>query len=80
MALDLTLQMLKKAAQRCAALGRDNVSFREANAAELPFADGAFGAVVTRLSVHHFDHNLRGFTEQLLELFDGLNCIHFFSL
>src|ERR1700675_3868864 len=54
-AFDLTPQMLKKAAQRCAEAGLDNVTFREGNAAELPFADAAFDAVVTRLSVHHFD-------------------------
>src|ERR1700732_1788277 len=38
-AFDLTPQMLKKAAQRCAEAGLGNVSFREGNAAELPFAD-----------------------------------------
>jgi ubiquinone/menaquinone biosynthesis C-methylase UbiE len=52
-AFDLTPEMLKKAAQRCAGLA--NVSFREGNANELPFADAAFDAAVTRLSVHHFD-------------------------
>ena len=52
-AFDLTPEMLKKAAQRCAGLA--NVAFREGNAAELPFADASFDAVVTRLSVHHFD-------------------------
>ena len=54
-AFDLTPEMLKKAAQRCKEAGLANVSFREGNAAELPFADAAFDAVVTRLSVHHFD-------------------------
>ena len=54
-AFDLTPQMLKKAAQRCAEAGLANVTFREGNATELPFADAAFDAVVTRLSVHHFD-------------------------
>jgi ubiquinone/menaquinone biosynthesis C-methylase UbiE len=58
-AFDLTAAMLDKAAQRCAAAGRDNVSFREGNAADLPFADAAFDAVVTRLSVHHFDQPAR---------------------
>jgi SAM-dependent methyltransferase len=55
--------MLTKAAQRCAAAGRDNVSFREGNAADLPFSDAAFDAVVTRLSVHHFDQPARVFSE-----------------
>ena len=58
-AFDLTPQMLKKAAQRCAEAGLDNVTFREGNAAELPFADAAFDAAVTRLSVHHFDRPSR---------------------
>jgi ubiquinone/menaquinone biosynthesis C-methylase UbiE len=58
-AFDLTPQMLKKAAQRCAEAGVDNVTFREGNAAALPFADAAFDAAVTRLSVHHFDRPSR---------------------
>ena len=62
-AFDLTPRMLEKAAQRCAAAGRDNVSFREGNAERLPFADGVFDAVVTRLSVHHFDQPARVFAE-----------------
>jgi ubiquinone/menaquinone biosynthesis C-methylase UbiE len=62
-AFDLTPQMLKKAAQRCAAAGLGNVSFREGTANELPFADAAFDAVVTRLSVHHFDRPGRVMSE-----------------
>jgi ubiquinone/menaquinone biosynthesis C-methylase UbiE len=60
-AFDLTPEMLTKAAQRCAGLG--NVTFREGNAAELPFADADFDAVVTRLSVHHFDRPGRAMSE-----------------
>jgi ubiquinone/menaquinone biosynthesis C-methylase UbiE len=62
-AFDLTTAMLAKAAQRCAAAGRGNVSFREGDATDLPFADAAFDAVVTRLSVHHFDRPARVFAE-----------------
>jgi ubiquinone/menaquinone biosynthesis C-methylase UbiE len=62
-AFDLTPQMLKEAAQRCAGAGLDNVTFREGNATELPFADAAFDAVVTRLSVHHFDRPARVMSE-----------------
>jgi ubiquinone/menaquinone biosynthesis C-methylase UbiE len=62
-AFDLTAAMLEKAAQRCAAAGRRNVSFHEGNATDLPFADAAFDAVVTRLSVHHFDRPARVFAE-----------------
>src|SRR5437879_3543772 len=58
-AFDLTPQMLKKAAQRCSEAGVDNVTFREGNAAALPFANAAFDAAVTRLSVHHFDRPKR---------------------
>ena len=60
-AFDLTPEMLKKAAQRCAGLA--NVGFREGNAAEMPFADASFDAVVTRLSVHHFDRPGRVMSE-----------------
>jgi ubiquinone/menaquinone biosynthesis C-methylase UbiE len=62
-AFDLTPQMLKKAAQRCAEAGLDNVTFREGNATKLPFADAAFDAAVTRLSVHHFDRPVRVMSE-----------------
>jgi ubiquinone/menaquinone biosynthesis C-methylase UbiE len=58
-AFDLTPQMLKKAAQRCSEAGVDNVTFREGNAAALPFSNAAFDAAVTRLSVHHFDRPSR---------------------
>ena len=62
-AFDLTPQMLKKAAQRCAEAGLGNVTFKEGNAAELPFADATFDAAVTRLSVHHFDRPGRVMSE-----------------
>ncbi|HEY5127116.1 MAG TPA: methyltransferase domain-containing protein [Bradyrhizobium sp.] len=62
-AFDLTPEMLKKAAQRCAESGLGNIAFREVNAAELSFAGAAFDALVTRLSVHHFDRPKRVFDE-----------------
>lgn len=52
--LDLTPGMLKQAEQRCARAGRTNVTLKLGSASELPFADGEFDGVVTRLSVHHF--------------------------
>src|SRR6266478_2451459 len=70
-ACDLTPQMLTKAAQRCADAGLDNVTFREGNATELPFADAAFDAVVTRLSVHHFDRPGRAMSEVFRVLCPG---------
>jgi ubiquinone/menaquinone biosynthesis C-methylase UbiE len=62
-AFDLTPEMLKKAAQRCNQAGLCNVTFREGNATELPFASDSFDAVVTRLSVHHFDRPGRVISE-----------------
>jgi ubiquinone/menaquinone biosynthesis C-methylase UbiE len=62
-AFDLTPEMLKKAAQRCSDAGLGNISFREGNAAELPFADASFDAAVTRLSVHHFERPGRVISE-----------------
>ena len=62
-AFDLTPGMLKKAEQRCSEAGLAMSASVEGNAAELPFADGAFDAVVTRLSVHHFDRPGRVMSE-----------------
>lgn len=58
-AFDITPEMLRRAEQRCAQAGRKNVTFKEGSATELPFADGAFDGVVTRLSVHHFQEPRR---------------------
>lgn len=52
--IDVTPEMLQKARQRCSGLSRTNVDFVQGDAARLPFASGAFDAVFTRLSVHHF--------------------------
>ena len=54
-AFDLTPEMLTKARQRCAEAGLTNVTFREGSATALPFPDACFDAVVTRLSIHHFE-------------------------
>jgi ubiquinone/menaquinone biosynthesis C-methylase UbiE len=55
-AFDLTAEMLSQARQRCTRSGFSNVTFRQGSATEMPFADGSFDAVVTRLSLHHFQH------------------------
>ncbi|HTC12495.1 MAG TPA: methyltransferase domain-containing protein [Acetobacteraceae bacterium] len=52
---DLTPEMLRQAQERCAKAGRSNVTFQQGSATALPFPDGSFDGVVTRLSVHHFD-------------------------
>lgn len=54
-AFDLTPEMLAKARQRCAAARLSNVTFKEGSATDLPFAEKTFDAVVTRLSIHHFE-------------------------
>jgi ubiquinone/menaquinone biosynthesis C-methylase UbiE len=54
-AFDLTPEMLRQAQERCAKAGRRNVTFQQGSATALPFPDGSFDGVVTRLSVHHFD-------------------------
>lgn len=52
--IDATPEMLAKAERRCREAGLSNVGFRPGDAENLPFEDGAFDAVVTRLSLHHF--------------------------
>lgn len=54
-AFDLTREMLRQARTRCAKAGLTNVRFEQGSATALPFPDGSFDGVVTRLSVHHFD-------------------------
>lgn len=53
-AFDLTPEMLEKARQRCEKAGLTNVRFEIGKAEQLPFEGGRFDAVVTRLTIHHF--------------------------
>ncbi len=53
-AFDATPEMLKKARQRCADAGLDNVQFEQGDAETMPFEDKTFDGVVTRLAIHHF--------------------------
>ncbi|MGE0056682.1 MAG: class I SAM-dependent methyltransferase [Dehalococcoidia bacterium] len=53
--LDLTPEMLKRAAKRCTDAGRENAAFVLGNSKRLPFADASFDVVVTRSAIHHFD-------------------------
>lgn len=53
-AFDATEAMIGKARARCEAAGLGNVAFRIGDAHALPFADGQFDGVVSRLAVHHF--------------------------
>ncbi|MFT5175942.1 MAG: ubiquinone/menaquinone biosynthesis C-methylase UbiE [Gammaproteobacteria bacterium] len=62
-AFDVTPAMLDKARQRCANAGRDNVEFQHGDAEHLPFDDGVFDGVVTRLAIHHFQDPARVLNE-----------------
>jgi ubiquinone/menaquinone biosynthesis C-methylase UbiE len=50
--VDASADMLARARARCDGIG--NAGFRTADAEDLPFPDGAFDGVVSRLAVHHF--------------------------
>lgn len=70
-AFDLTPEMLRKAAQRCAKAGLSNVKFEQGSATDLPFAENFFDAVVTRLAIHHFTEPRRVFDEMFRVLRPG---------
>ncbi len=54
-ASDLTMQMLKKAQEYISEEGGvENVTFREADAEDLPFPAGSFTIVTCRIAPHHF--------------------------
>ncbi|MFA5515790.1 MAG: methyltransferase domain-containing protein [Desulfuromonadales bacterium] len=54
-ASDLTMQMLKKAQEYISEEGKvENVTFREADAEDLPFPAGAFTLLTCRIAPHHF--------------------------
>jgi SAM-dependent methyltransferase len=51
--VDFTPKMLELARERCRTAGFDNGRFELGQAETLPFPDGSFAAVVTRLMLHH---------------------------
>lgn len=54
-ASDLTMQMLKRAQEYISEEGKvENVTFREADAEDLPFPAGAFTLLTCRIAPHHF--------------------------
>jgi len=53
--VDLTPAMLAKARELATREGLRNLSWAIADAASLPFADGAFSLVVSRYAVHHVE-------------------------
>ena len=70
-AFDATEEMLEKARARCARAGLSNVEFRTGDAEKLPFDDGSFDAVVTRLAIHHFAAPQRAIDEMFRVLRTG---------
>jgi ubiquinone/menaquinone biosynthesis C-methylase UbiE len=54
-AADLTPRMLEVASGLAQQRGLGNISFKEASAEALPFADGTFDLVTCRIAPHHFD-------------------------
>lgn len=53
-ASDLTAKMLQAAADFIKTQNADNISFRQAQAVDLPFRDSHFHAVTCRIAAHHF--------------------------
>lgn len=70
-AFDATPAMLEKAEKRCAEAGHRNVRFEQGDAEALPFDDGTFDGVVTRLAIHHFPDPKRVIDEMLRVLRPG---------
>jgi len=63
-ASDLTMQMLKKAQEYISEEGGiENVTFREADAEDLPFPSGAFTILTCRIAPHHFQDVPRALKE-----------------
>lgn len=65
MALDATEAMIGKARARSDAAGLKNVQFKIGDAHNLPFQDGQFNGVVSRLAVHHFTDPGRAIKEMV---------------
>jgi ubiquinone/menaquinone biosynthesis C-methylase UbiE len=58
-ATDITPKMLDAAQAFIATNGVKNVTFRLADAEDLPFEDGTFDLVTCRIAPHHFPHGAR---------------------
>jgi ubiquinone/menaquinone biosynthesis C-methylase UbiE len=70
-AFDATPEMLNRARDRCEKAGLSNVRFEQGDAEALPFGDGAFDGIVTRLAIHHFEHPDRVIGEMFRTLGPG---------
>ncbi|MDD4773865.1 MAG: class I SAM-dependent methyltransferase, partial [Eubacteriales bacterium] len=61
--VDITSAMLEAGKRECEKSGISNIDFVEGPAEDLAFEDGAFDAVITRLSFHHYAHTAKPFSE-----------------
>lgn len=52
--IDVTPEMLAQARQLAADAGIANIAFDDGDAAALPYPDGQFDLVISRIAVHHF--------------------------
>ena len=52
--IDVTPEMLAQARQLASDAGIANIAFDDGDAAALPYADGQFDLVISRIAVHHF--------------------------
>lgn len=66
-ALDATAAMLVTGQERARAAGVDNLVWLRGDAAALPFLDGSFDVVVSRLALHHF-------VDPLVQLSEMVRC------
>jgi SAM-dependent methyltransferase len=62
-AVDVTPDMLRTATRLAAQRGVRNVTFRQADSADLPFSDAQFDVVVSRVAAHHFADPARALAE-----------------
>ena len=62
-ACDLTADMLAEVKRVAAARGLGNIETQQAAAERLPFADGAFDAVLCRFTLHHWENAEAGLRE-----------------
>lgn len=62
-AVDFTPGMLRQVELLAAERGLANIATRQGDVEQLPFADGAFDAVISRYSAHHWPHPARAVAE-----------------
>jgi SAM-dependent methyltransferase len=63
--IDITLEMIRQAESAQRARDLTNMAWRVASAEPLPFEDNSFSLVITRYSLHHFQHPDRVVAEML---------------